>query len=439
MFSNWANTSSWKVIDDPTGVLNGKVLSATSSSSTRVSEILIQNIGTSSDFSVNNYSIKCNYAFQQDWQFASGVLEIMSRVSYTSSTVNDCYFAGFNIAKNIIFIGSLKDDVEEIIVQAKLPYSVIERVSKHELEFRTIGTESVSLELYIDNELILSASDNSLSKITSGYPAISVKSGTVYIDSFQIERYTVDGGEPTNWQLSDLTESQALYLQSGYASEGATFTWSDQSGNSNDATNSVVANQPQVVDNSLNDLDVVTFDSGDYLTISDSNSLDLESTGATFFFILKRTSASATTNLFIKRFTYAVYIASSGEITFTGDPSDTTVTTTTLTTNKYQLISITSNRTGSTDYDKHSIFIDGSRAADISFGLGTDNTQIISIADTGPSGVLIGDLVEVLLVEGELSIADRQRVEGFLCHKFALQNNLPSSHPYRENPPKVDD
>lgn len=44
---------------------------------------------------------------------------------------------------------------------------------------------------------------------------------------------------------------------------------------------------------------------------------------------------------------------------------------------------------------------------------------------------------EVVATIGELSISDRQRLEGYLAWKWGLVANLPSGHPYKNSPPIV--
>ena len=59
------------------------------------------------------------------------------------------------------------------------------------------------------------------------------------------------------------------------------------------------------------------------------------------------------------------------------------------------------------------------------------------------SGGLIGvsvaqDLAELIVVPAALSDDDRQRLEGFLAHKWALAELLPDDHPYKAAPPVVE-
>jgi hypothetical protein len=44
---------------------------------------------------------------------------------------------------------------------------------------------------------------------------------------------------------------------------------------------------------------------------------------------------------------------------------------------------------------------------------------------------------EIVLVRRVLSEADRQRLEGYLAHKWGLQAQLPANHPYKAAPPTV--
>lgn len=46
-----------------------------------------------------------------------------------------------------------------------------------------------------------------------------------------------------------------------------------------------------------------------------------------------------------------------------------------------------------------------------------------------------GDLYEVLIYDGSLSTADRQKLEGYLAHKWGVTADLPSGHPYKNYAP----
>ncbi|WP_374290433.1 hypothetical protein [Paenirhodobacter enshiensis] len=46
-------------------------------------------------------------------------------------------------------------------------------------------------------------------------------------------------------------------------------------------------------------------------------------------------------------------------------------------------------------------------------------------------------LAQVVIGTGELSVADQQRIEGFMAHSYGLSASLPAAHPYRTNAPRI--
>lgn len=49
-----------------------------------------------------------------------------------------------------------------------------------------------------------------------------------------------------------------------------------------------------------------------------------------------------------------------------------------------------------------------------------------------------GDLVELVIVRGALSLEDEARMFGYGAHKYALLGNLPGAHPYKSVPPRAE-
>ena len=59
------------------------------------------------------------------------------------------------------------------------------------------------------------------------------------------------------------------------------------------------------------------------------------------------------------------------------------------------------------------------------------------------SGGVIGvsvpqDFAELLVFRSALSTADRQKIEGYLAHRWGTADALPDDHPYKAAPPQVD-
>jgi len=46
-----------------------------------------------------------------------------------------------------------------------------------------------------------------------------------------------------------------------------------------------------------------------------------------------------------------------------------------------------------------------------------------------------GDIAEIIAYNGSLSDTERQKIEGYLAHKYGLQSQLPSGHPYKTTAP----
>ena len=62
-------------------------------------------------------------------------------------------------------------------------------------------------------------------------------------------------------------------------------------------------------------------------------------------------------------------------------------------------------------------------------------TLNIGARNNGASLAMDGELHELIIFNEPLSQANREKVEGYLAHKWGLTNNLPSDHPYKYEPP----
>ena len=94
------------------------------------------------------------------------------------------------------------------------------------------------------------------------------------------------------------------------------------------------------------------------------------------------------------------------------------------------------------DSSENNIYLDGS------LGVNSPKTYTTKISTTGTrqftvmlggfpiafSHLLDGAIGELVLVEGADSVT-RQKIEGYLAHKWGLESNLPISHPYKNEAP----
>lgn len=92
--------------------------------------------------------------------------------------------------------------------------------------------------------------------------------------------------------------------------------------------------------------------------------------------------------------------------------------------------------------DTVNIYVDGTNAASSSSytsNIGGSQTFYVFRGIGGSKRRVApkGAIAEVVLVE-DCPAKDRQTIEGYLAHKWGLEGNLPSNHPYRSLPPLVD-
>lgn len=86
----------------------------------------------------------------------------------------------------------------------------------------------------------------------------------------------------------------------------------------------------------------------------------------------------------------------------------------------------------------HQMFLNGAAATPSAGGFGVNTTPRIRILSDGTSH-WSGLCGEVILGDFELSVKDRQLIEGYLAWKWGLQTNLLSTHPFVNRPPMIGD
>jgi hypothetical protein len=58
-------------------------------------------------------------------------------------------------------------------------------------------------------------------------------------------------------------------------------------------------------------------------------------------------------------------------------------------------------------------------------------------ATTGFEFFFGGDIAEIVMLPSDANTFTRQRIEGYLAHKWGLEGSLPSDHPYKSAPPTI--
>ena len=105
-------------------------------------------------------------------------------------------------------------------------------------------------------------------------------------------------------------------------------------------------------------------------------------------------------------------------------------------TGEWKLISHTlTNQSGNSG--PMSLFLDGvclgtvAQAWSPAAGNATSALQIGQQRFDSLVGAFDGEIAEVLCYQGDVGVTDRQKIEGYLAHKYGIAGNLPSNHPYK--------
>jgi hypothetical protein len=244
--------------------------------------------------------------------------------------------------------------------------------------------------------------------------------------------YRWDGslfGGPKLWQPSDITTSawydayrEDTVLESG----GAVYQWNDRSGNGQNLVQATGSKQPTSGTRSINGLNTLDF-SNDVLSGALTNSIDdcsviavfqPDGVAASYIYANAGLGGSKSRNYLLEN----GIDFGNASLSFTGSTDA-----------KIVFGYVTDTGDGSTQGYR----INGGDATTGSVDRGVTN-QAIHIGDyndiggTSPYNGIIG---EVLVFNSVLGDSDRQKIEGYLAHKWGLEANLPALHPYKGFPP----
>jgi hypothetical protein len=244
------------------------------------------------------------------------------------------------------------------------------------------------------------------------------------------------------WTPADITT--ALWLSDTGSSAAI---WPDLSGNSRDATQSLISAQPLIAINALNGKQVRRFDGDDFLQIAD-RSLLRNIPAASFFVVFSTTTIAAGQAAIFSYITSVsgnlFYFAREGSAIFfggrrVGGTSGDFDTFGTLTTNTYFIGSCQLRWSVA---EKEAFLLPSSTLLDSSFQNAGNSEDANSAFDPtigrsadGSFQFLNGDMAEIIMLQQSTVTADRHRIEGYLAHKWGLTGSLPSDHPYKNAAP----
>ena len=231
------------------------------------------------------------------------------------------------------------------------------------------------------------------------------------------------------------------------ASAGAVSQWRDKSGNLNHASQGTASRRPATGSATIGGLNAIAFDpfSNQHLAAPNHQSLNLDASGGANLFAVFQTNGyvnrTASFNSIVSKgellpdapsSSYGIRLNNNNRMTFHAGVNLTPTLQDTFLSRNLIYSGIRNNTTGTA-----TVFIDG-------LAWTSNTVQPVSSDNTSPL-VLGGETVttrcanlrlgEFLILPGAITVANRQNIEGYLAHKWALAGNLLAGHPYKPSAP----
>lgn len=239
----------------------------------------------------------------------------------------------------------------------------------------------------------------------------------------------------------------ALWLDAADAStvttvSGAVSQWNDKSGNGRNAAQSDAASRPTYATAAQNSRNALTFDnSNDKLTIAQSELFASGNADLAIFAAYKAKEPSSGYGSLFGNYPGNNFMLYFGGLAPYLEPwgvfnlVNVDISTDAYVQNKNYLIGLirsSGSFTGWTDGSQNN-----TAANTASVYSGANTSSVWNIGSNSSGGEVAGmDLYELICVNSAPSAANRQKLEGYLAHKWGLTANLPAGHPYKNYGPK---
>ena len=236
----------------------------------------------------------------------------------------------------------------------------------------------------------------------------------------------------------------ALWLDAADAStittvSGAVSQWNDKSGNGRNASQATAAARPALTTSALNNRNVLTFSpatTADFLQCSTS---PISGTGSFTLLTVAKTASTSFSYLCGQGGSNAgdpglgIATTSGGYYGFIQDSTRQILTTigSSSADGNYKIRSDLFNRSSNWE-----LYINGSSVGSESIsarsGTLTGSTPFyVGVYSNASSGFWDGQVCEIIIIPTATSAGIRQKLEGYLAHKWGLTANLPAGHPYK--------
>ena len=246
-----------------------------------------------------------------------------------------------------------------------------------------------------------------------------------------INPYSFSASAP--WTPADITT--ALWLDAADSTTVTTVSgdvsqWNDKSGNGRNATQTTAAKRPFLNSSSVNGKDSISFSNVDSVeglitsyTQSENNNYMICFAGSQASTMNSRLIASSSKNALIS-------ISRSGNTVFVGGNVVTSGWASVNTTNIGILLAPSS---GNFQFYGNGTSIANATLTVTNFGTINFGSHGGGFSGNEPADGTICEIVVVL----ESTTLTREKIEGYLAHKWGLTAGLPAGHPYKTNAPTV--
>ena len=238
----------------------------------------------------------------------------------------------------------------------------------------------------------------------------------------------------------------ALWLDAADASTvtapgGVVEQWNDKSGNGRNAVQATAGNRPAFTSGGLNSRNVITFDgSNDWIACAAS--VFSSQLAYSWFAVARRSTTATVGTLFSERINSnaaAVQLTAVDTTTIVnraGGPSASAVIEQTesisMPTTAQILGSVQSATAGTAYRNGTATATNAETKASLTFRPFMLGGQYDSSTNLGATQQYwSGYIAEFVITHATLSTLNRQKIEGYLAHKWGLTANLPSDHPYK--------
>jgi hypothetical protein len=261
--------------------------------------------------------------------------------------------------------------------------------------------------------------------------------------------WIITGSQKNNWTPADI--DTALWLDAADASTitesgGAVSQWNDKSGNNFNANQGTSAQRPTYVTNAVGNNNAILFDGvDDFIVVAHNNLLNMQLDPSAVFCVFKQDISGTGFRLFQKddglgNLADSVFSSPTSRVSFAGayggsfspayTPGDVAILSSTW---NGSLITNWLDGTLATPGTVQNGTIVGSSIDPTNTPVAsTDDLYIAKRNNPGSSeGNFQGYICEIIFSNLNLSTIERQKVEGYLAHKWGLTANLPADHPYK--------